>query len=287
MQIEAGVDARIAQDDGFVGDLERMPDQRPDFLFGNIHQRIQVGSGIEAHFAQDGHQSLVIGIAAAGALAFERGIDIFGATFHGGNRIADTQAEVIMGMDADRAANDRLDGLDPVPDLLGAHRTGRVGHLDDVGAKFHSLAGLVGQDFRFNHMGHHEEGDRLQSQLLAQGDMLFAGGDLGAMQGDADNFQAFIESDPEIIHGAKAGHEQGRQFRVLQGFAGGRQELPVGMPGKAIFEDGAAEACAMADFGRINAARFQALANFENLVHGVLVMDGMAAIPQGGIDNPD
>jgi hypothetical protein len=94
---------------------------------------------------------------------------------------------------------------DACRDIVGQHPSGGIGNVDAVRAVgLHELR--LGEDtFRRDHVRHHQEADRIESELARQPDVLLGDVGLGAMRGDPNRRYAAIGGHAEVVDGSDSG----------------------------------------------------------------------------------
>jgi hypothetical protein len=100
------------------------------------------------------------------------------------------------------------DGFDAVLNIFQDHRPGGVDHVDALATGVGHDPGLPGQQFRGDAVGHHQEPDRLQTDLASQPEMLNRHVGLGAVGGDAHDRQTDVLDEADVVHRADARHHQ-------------------------------------------------------------------------------
>ncbi|MND34547.1 hypothetical protein D3C80_251660 [compost metagenome] len=172
-------------------------------------------------------------------------------------------------------------------DVVGQQVARRVGQVDAVGAvAFHQQA-LLDQAFGAVHVGHHQEANGVHAQAAGVGDVLFADIGLGAMSGDANGVDPQFMGHFQVIDGADARQQQGRNLGLFHQRDHCRQILLVGVGREAIVHRATAEAVAVGDFDQRHAGRVEAAGNVFHLLQADLVTLGVHAVAQAHVVNGD
>lgn len=132
-------------------------------------------------------------------------------------------------------------------------------------------------------MAHHEEADGIHVELAGHGDVLLGDIGLGAVGGDTDGVDAEFARHLEVIDGANARQQQGRDLGLLHLGNDGAEVFFVGMGREAVVDRGTTEAVAVGDFDQRDAGFVEAGGDADHLVEGHQVTLGMHAIPQGHV----
>ena len=179
------------------------------------------------------------------------------------------------------------DRLDPLHGAARQQGAGRVGDVDDLGAGVGHDAGLGGQRLGAGQMRHHQEPDGGHAEVAGQAEVLWGDVGLGAVRRHPDELGAEVLGPGEVVLGADAGQEQHGQPAGGQHVGGGGDELQLVDQRQAVVERRAAEAVAVADLHPGDAGAVEGGGHRPHVLHGEAVPLGVAAVPQGGIDDGD
>ena len=204
MQEERGVDAGVAERDRLpVGQrLERH--EREHVVLGGVAQAKDVEAVVDAHLPEHRGEQLRGRVTRARAEAAQTTVDLAGARLHRGDRVADRQAEVVVTVEAHRPAEGVHTSDHPV-------RRQRACGVDDVHARRaidSHQRGLLGERGGLEHVRHHQEPDRLESDPRGGLEVLLGDVGLGAVGRDADDLGAAVGGRLEVAAGADPGQQQ-------------------------------------------------------------------------------
>jgi hypothetical protein len=144
------------------------------------------------------------GIPGACSQAAQRSIHLIGACFHGGERIADAHAEIIVAMKTDLRFERFFQYAHAFSCASGQQRAGGIHDVNAIAAIALHEQRLFRENFSRTHVGHHQEADGFQTHLLRHAEVLLGNVGLGALRGDAHHlnttrhrlFQFFFRADP-------------------------------------------------------------------------------------------
>src|SRR5690554_2181685 len=282
---EAGVNAGIAQRQGFTVYTNRTILQRAHDVVSGIHQGVQVGTVLPALLIKGGNAHFQRRVASTGTLPCQRGIDTVTAFFHGNHGVSDTEGQVVVSVDTGLGIRVQhvFNGAEPVADVVHVHRAAGVHHVDTGSTvAFHQL-GLLGQTLRSLHVAHHQEAHGVHAQLAGVLDVLFGHVGFGAVGGYPNNACTSLVGVIQVMNSTNAGQQQGCDLGMLDHFCHGFDPLQVGVGAKAIVEAGALQAVAMGHFDGIHLGLVQGPSDVLHVLDAVLVAYGVAAVAQSHV----
>ena len=191
--------------------------------------------------------------------------------------------EALLGFGFERVAHGLQAGLH----VTGQHVAGRVGDVDAVGAVALHQLGLLHQTLGAVHVGHHQEADGVHVELARVGDVLLAHVGLGAVRRHADGVHAQAVRHLQVVDGADAGQQQGRDLGLLHQRDHGAQVLLVGVGREAVVDAGAAQAVAVGHLDQRHTGGIQAAGDALHLVERHQVALGVHPVAQGHVVQGD
>ena len=126
------------------------------------------------------------------------------------DRVGDAQAQVVVGVDADRrpVVQHVPVRADAVADVGHGEPAAGVGDVDAGGAgRFHD-AGVLRQHVRLGHVTHHQETGDVEAEFAGGADVLDGDVGLGAVGGDAHRGDTEIGRRTQISDRADAGQQE-------------------------------------------------------------------------------
>src|SRR5690554_4070694 len=285
MAQEAGVNAGIAQRQGFTVHTYRAVLQRTYDVVSRVHQGVHVGAVVPAHFVEGGNAHFQRGVARTGTHAGEAGVDAITTLLHRHNGVGHTQGQVVVGVDA--GFGFRFQNVfkrpEAVADVVHVHGTAGVHHVQAGGAVvFHHLR-LFSQALRGLHVAHHQEADGVHAKLSCVLDVLFGDIGFGAVSGHTYDAGTGFVGVVQVVDGTDTGQQQGGNLGVFHHFGHGFDPLQVGVGAKAIVKAGALQAVAVGDFNAVDFRLVQGPCDVLHVLDGVLVTNGVAAVSQGHV----
>ena len=132
-------------------------------------------------------------------------------------------------------------------------------------------------------MAHHQEADRFHAEFAGGFDVLARNVGFGTVRGDAHDARTGAVGRFQVMHGADAGQQQGRDLGVLDGVGHGLDPFEIGMRAEAVVEAGALQAVAVGDFDGIDLGLVERASDLHGLLDAVLVANGVRAVAQGDV----
>lgn len=282
---EAGVDAGVAEGEGFAVDPDLAVLEGAYEVVGGVHEREQVAAVLPAHEVGDGDERLQGAVAGSRALTGERGIDPYGAVLHGGDGVGHAQGEVVVSVDAQLGGRveDVAIRAEAVADAVHREAAAGVGDVDAVRAEALHQLGLAGEFGGLGHVGHHQEPGDVHAQFAGGGDVL--GGDvgLGAVGGDAHRADPEGVGLLEVVQRADAGEQECGGHGLVGGARDRLDPLPVGVGADAVVDAGAGQSVAVGDLDGGDPGGVQGGGDGTGLLDGVAVPHGVHAVAQGDV----
>lgn len=192
-----------------------------------------------------------------------------------------------MGVNADRDIQAGDQRLDPGPGHGRGHRPGGVHAVDHVSPAVLHFPGLLEQLLGLDHVGHHQEADCLQTEFLGHADVLLGDVRFRAVGGDAGDRGAEVGDGAQVLGRADARDQQACDLRGPCCAHRRGDQLQVVGAGKAVIERGSAQSVAVSDFQDRNAGPVEPGHDVGDLLPGVLVTDGVRAVSQRRVSQPE
>ncbi len=123
---EGGIHAGVAEHEGGLVDDLRFLHQRCHHVFGGVDEGEQLDAGVPTGSLEGCGQHLGLRVAGTRAEPAQRAVDEGGALLGGGQRVGDSDAQIVVGVEADVGRDRRAQGGDPLTGLLRHHRAGGV-----------------------------------------------------------------------------------------------------------------------------------------------------------------
>jgi hypothetical protein len=136
-------------------------------------------------------------------------------------------------------------------------------------------------------VGHHQEAHGVHLQLARGGDVLLGDIGLGAVGGHADGVHAQVLGHLQVVHGADARQQQGRDLGLLHLRDHGGEVFLVAVRREAVVDRAAAQAVAVGDLDQRHAGGVQAAGDGGHLLERHLVALGVHAVTQGHVVDGD
>jgi hypothetical protein len=171
-------------------------------------------------------------------------------------------------------------------DAVGQQVAGRVGDVDAVGAVALHQLGLLDQPSGL-FMWAIIRKPTVSMPSLRPGDVLFGHIRLGAVGGDADGVHAQVVRHLQVVDGADAGQQQGRDLGLLHQRDDGAEVFLVGVGREAVVDRAAAQAVAVGDFDQRHAGCVEPAGDGLHLVERHEVALGVHAVAQGHVVHGD
>ncbi len=204
-----------------------------------------------------------------------------------GQGVGDGHSEVVVGVEADGDIHGFFHRGDHGLHFLWQQVPGGVRQVDIVGSGLHEDGGLLGQLLRADHMHHHEKADGEHAVLLGVLDVLDGDVGLGAVGGDANGVGAAVPRLLQALDGPDAREQKNRQFGVGHHFAGGADEIQLGVLGEPVVDGGACQTVTVADLDDVHPGCVKAAGNGLDLIGGKAVAYGVATVAHCRIDYLD
>ena len=217
------------------------------------------------------------------------GVDAVGAALDGGQAVGHAHRQVVVAVETQLAVRfqRRAYGAESGLHVIGQHGARRVGDVDAVGAVAFHQQSLLDQALSAVHVRHHQEAHGVQVQLARQRDVLFADVGLGAVGGHADGVHAQVLGHAQMVHGADAGKQQGRDLGALHQRDHGAQVLLVAVCREAVVDRTAAQAVAVRDLDQRDARLVEPGGYGPHLSQRHLVALGVHAVAQRHVVHGD
>ncbi len=227
-QQERAVHAGIAEGERVAVDADREVHDRHHQVFGHVLDLEDVDAGCDAHAVAHGHQHFHRRVAGAGAQARGGRVDAAAAHLDGGQRVGHAHGQVVVAMKAELGLGlERLaHGAELFRHVVRQHVAGRVGDVDAVGAVALHEPGLRHQALGAVHVAIIRKPTVSMPELARHADVLLADVGLGAVRGHADGVHAQVVRHAQVVDGADAGHQQGRDLGVASSAEPPRRGIP-------------------------------------------------------------
>ena len=216
-------------------------------------------------------------------------VNAVGACGHSGKRVGNAHGHIVVAVKTQFGLG--LDGITyrrhAGGHVVGQHVAGRVGNVNAVGAVALHEQRLADQLLGAGHVRHHQETHGVQAQRARLADVLLRDVGLGAMGGHADGAHAQVFGHEQVVHGADARNQEGRNLGLLHQWNHGAQVFLVGVGGESVVDRAAAQAVAMGDFDQRHASGVQAAGDALHLVERHQVALGVHAVAQRHVVDGD
>jgi hypothetical protein len=183
----------------------------------------------------------------------------------------------------DRGA-DRLHALGGAGGQEGA---GRVGDVDDLGARVGHDPGLLTDGIGTDQMGHHQEPDGGHADVSGQAEVLWGDVGFGAVGRHTDQLCAEVPGPQQIVLRADPRQQEDGQPARGEYVGGGGDQLQLVDQRQAVVERRTAEAVAVADLDPGDTGPVERGGHRPHLLGGEAVPLGVAAVAQRRVDDGD